>query len=462
MRRNSKKRILAQGIIEDISNGLRPVGTKLPSLRQFAKEYGISKSSAVEIYERLIAEEVIDVRGTAGFFVKGSKKASLPPDPSQETEINWRAAFTRSRQPSMTYQPNGGWLERDLLPLEGLRLALREASRASPADLLDYGDPLGHLPLRVLLVERLARLGIEAWTNGLLITDSASMALDLLCRWKLKPGDRVLMDDPTSFDFTGLAKLHGVDVLGIPFVDGKRDLALLRRLVEEQRPAMYLIASAPQNPTGHVLSPPEAFELLSILRSAGVFIVEDDVYSDLESKPSVRLAALAGLDGIAYIGGFSKVVSGGLRCGYVCAEPEIISELGHVLTMASFGLNTMTSLVIYKLLTSGVYRRNVDAMRGIIRGRRTEAMEQLRHLGFEIPLEPEGGIFIWARWPHAFDLDRTMKAALSRRLSLSPGTAFSPSGGFAEYFRFNCTLMHGEHFYDRLRDVFNGGGPPAH
>ncbi|MGB8817402.1 MAG: PLP-dependent aminotransferase family protein [Rhizobiaceae bacterium] len=442
---------ILEGKMREIRSGLYEPGSKLPSLRQFASEQRISKSSAVEVYERLVALELVEPRGHQGFFVQKPRAEvcnKAPVDNVLAVE-----ALRRGRRSSLKHHPSGGWIDTKLLPGEALRAAMRDASRMPVSDLLSYGDCQGYMPLRNLLSDRLRRSGIEAGPNEILITDSASMAIDLVCRLFLVPGDTVLVDDPTSLDFEALGRLYGVEVVGVPFRDGQRDLTRLEELVTRHRPKLYLLATTLHNPTGMSLRTAQAFELLSILRSGGVYMVEDDVYADLVDEPTTRLAALSGLRGVAYIRSFSKTMSGSLRCGFISAEPEIIEKIAALVLDSSFGLNSLTSIVAYKFLESGLYRRNLSLLRNSISQMRRDTMRILRELGFEIPIEPDGGVFIWARWNGEADAALISETAKRRLVLLAIGPSFSPSGEYGQYIRFNCTLMKGVAFWKQLREI---------
>ncbi|WP_321340229.1 PLP-dependent aminotransferase family protein [Breoghania sp.] len=450
-RLSSRLDTILEDKVRDIRSGLHGPGYKLPSLRQFAIEQRISKSSAVEIYERLVALELIEARGQKGFFVRRLRGDSRHKSPVNEALA--LEAPRRGRRSLLKYHPSGGWVDAQLLPSDALRSALREASRAPLSDLMSYSDCQGYLPLRNLLSDRLLRAGIEAGPNEILIADSASMAIDLICRLLLKPGDTVLVDNPTSLDFAALRRLHLANVVGVPFRDGQRDLDKLAELVTRLRPKLYLMASVLHNPTGVNLPAAQAFDLLSILRAASVYVVEDDVYADLAEEPTTRLAALSGLKGVAYVGSFSKTISGGLRCGFISAEPDIIEALATLTLDSSFGLNSLTSIIVFKLLKSGLYRRNLSVLRNSITRMRLEMIRSLREAGFEVPIEPEGGIFVWARWTGAADASLIAETAGKRQVLLATGPSFSPSGDFGQYMRFNCTLAKGTAFWKLFREI---------
>ena len=249
--------------------------------------------------------------------------------------------------------------------------------------------------------------------------------------------------------------LHSVAVVGVPFRDGQRDLKRLKKLVTHHRPKLYLLSPVLHNPTGTTIQSSEAFELLSILRTAGVYVVEDDVYADFVEMPMPRLTALSGHKGVAYVSSFSKTMSGGLRCGFVSAEPEIIKRITDLILGSSFGINSLTSIVVHKLLQSGLYRRNLKVLQNSITQMRWDTLRRLRNLGFDIPVEPAGGVFIWARWSGAADAAAISEIALKREILLAIGPSFSPSGDYGQYIRFNCTLMQNEVLWQQLRETLD-------
>lgn len=182
-------------------------------------------------------------------------------------------------------------------------------------------------------------------------------------------------------------------------------------------------------------------------------MIEDDVYADLHERPAMRLSALSGQGGVAYVSSFSKTLSPSLRCGFISCEAEIAERLFAQAMVSNFGLNTLTSIVTYKLLESGSYRRNLQSMRKSVAEEREDAIAQLKKLGFEVPVKPESGVFIWARWPGPATAQLISDIAIKRDIVLAPGETFSPTGQYHKYIRFNCTLMKTPGLFPRMADV---------
>ncbi|HLO77988.1 MAG TPA: GntR family transcriptional regulator, partial [Magnetospirillum sp.] len=160
------------GLIEARAIG---AGKKLPSIRRFAEMNGISKSSVVEAYDRLVAEGLIVSRPKSGFFVSSRRlPGPVRPDAARprqhEIDPLWmlRHSLELDRD---TLRPGCGWLPPTMLPADGIRRALRAVARADDKALTDYGSPLGYEPLRGVLQRMLAARGVEVGLGNILLTD---------------------------------------------------------------------------------------------------------------------------------------------------------------------------------------------------------------------------------------------------------------------------------------------------
>ena len=136
----------------------------------------------------------------------------------------------------------------------------------------------------------------------LLLTGSGTQALDLICRFLLRPGDTVLVDDPCYFNFQALLRAHQLRVLGVPYTPTGPDVAAFEVLAARERPRLYITNSGLHNPTGASLTPQTAYRVLSAAAACAMTIVEDEIFADFEPEPSARLAVLDGLDRVIRIG----------------------------------------------------------------------------------------------------------------------------------------------------------------
>lgn len=318
-----------------IASRILTPGAKLPSIRSFSTNLKVSKSTVVEAYDRLAAEGLIRSRPGSGFFVAVPlaplSLAELGPKLDREVDPLWisRQALESGDD---VLKPGCGWLPPSWMPEEGLRRALRALARGNASTLVDYGSPLGLPALRALLARRIGLRGIEVSPEQIMLTESGTQAIDLLCRFLLKAGDTVLVDDPCYFNFHALLRAHQAEVVGIPYTPTGPDVAAFADAIERYRPRLYITNSALQNPTGATLSPLVAHRLLKLAEQAGLTIVEDDIFADFEETPAPRLAAFDGLERVVHIGSFSKSLSAAVRCGFIVLDrtagrPEDRNEL---------------------------------------------------------------------------------------------------------------------------------------
>ena len=205
--------------------------------------------------------------------------------------------------------------------------------------------------------------GIEAAPERILLTESGTQAIDLICRFLLEPGDTVLVDDPCYFNFHALLKAHRVQVIGVPYSPNGPDMEKFDAALREHSPRLYITNSGIHNPTGAALSPVTAHRLLKLADSSDLVIVEDDIFADFELSPAPRLAAFDGLARVIHIGSFSKTISASLRCGYIAARGDWIESLADLKIATSFGGGRLAADVVLRALTDSGYRRHMPCRR---------------------------------------------------------------------------------------------------
>lgn len=450
---------LIAGVVETIrgriaARRLAP-GARLPSIRRLAESERVSKSTVVEAYERLAAEGLIVARPGSGFYVAARPLRQAPADGSPRAD---RAIdpFWVMRQAleadGAALKPGCGWLPEAWMPTDVVRKALRAAAREEDAALVGYGPPLGFPPLRAQLARRLAETGVAAAPSQILLTDSGTQAIDLVCRLLLREGDAVLVDDPCYFNFLGLARVHRAAVYGVPMTPAGPDLEAFARLTAAHRPRLYLTNAALHNPTGASLAPATAHRLLTLAESAGMAVVEDDIFADFEpDPPGPRLAALDGLARVVQVGSFSKTLSAAARCGYVAARPDWIEALADLKLATSFGNGGLAARLVHRLLTDGTYRRHVEGVRERLARALPETARRLDDAGLRLWTEPRGGLFLWASLPEGLDSADVARRAMAEGVVLAPGNVFSVTQSAGRCLRFNVAQCAGPQAFAVLR-----------
>ena len=456
MGEGTRVEMVMAAIRQRIAGRVLTTGAKLPSIRGLALALKVSASTVVEAYERLVAEGAIYSRPGSGFYVASQ---TAPLSLSQVGPKVDRAVdpFWISRQsleaPDTDLKPGCGWLPPSWLPEDGIRKALRSLSRANGPALADYGSPLGLPPLRQFIARRMFERGIDCPPDQVILMESGTQALDLLCRLLLEPGDTVLVDDPCYFNFQALLRAHRPRIVSVPYTPSGPDIEQFGAVLAEHRPRLYITNSAIHNPTGATLSPAVAHKVLKLAEQFALTIVEDDIFADFEHTPAPRLAAFDGLERVIHIGSFSKTLSASARCGFVAARPEWIESLIDLKIATSFGGGRLAAELVFAVLSDGGYRKHMEHLRSRLSRAIFDVAVKLKAIGIVPWLEPQAGMFLWCRLPDDIDAADIARTALARNVVLAPGNAFSLSQSATSYMRFNVSQTSSDRIFEVLRDA---------
>jgi len=448
---------LINEIRQRIAAGLLCSGERLPSVRRFATTMHVSPSTVVEAYERLAAEGVIRARRGSGFYVCGAHTAplSLTESSQRQPEVD---PFWVSRQSldaaAGELKPGCGWLPADWMPQEALRKGLRQLARSPDNILTDYGSTRGSATLRRLLLARFAQEGLAASMSQIMLAGSGTQALDLICRFLLRPGDTVVVDDPCYFNFQALLRAHQVNIVGVPFTPEGPDVAIFEKVLSTARPRLYITNSALHNPTGGCLSAQAAYRVLRAATLYDTIIVEDDIFADFEPELSPRLAIPDGLERVIRMGSFSKTLSASVRCGYIACREEWIEGLVDLQIATNFGgPSPLSSELVAGVLAGGSYRKHLDEVIKRLDRARKEAIVRLSALGIVPWSVPRGGFYLWCRLPEGLDSTVITRHCRQQGVVLAPGNVFSISQTAGDFLRFNVAHLSDERVFHVLQQA---------
>ncbi|MBM7396487.1 DNA-binding transcriptional MocR family regulator [Pseudomonas sp. M5] len=418
----------------------------------------VSVSTVLEAYERLTAEGVLSARPGSGFYVAGPVAplalTELGPKLDRDVDPLWISRQSLETS-SDALKPGCGWLPASWLYEAGLRKALRMVARSDTSKLTEYASPLGHPPLRQFLSRRLAGVGIEAPLEQIMLTESGTHAIDLICRFLLQPGDTVLVDDPCYFNFHALLKAHRVNIVGVPYTATGPDIEAFGAALREHAPRLYITNSGIHNPTGATLSPVTAHRLLKLADTSSLVIVEDDIFGDFENTPAPRLSAFDGLARVIQIGSFSKTISASIRCGYIASRREWIESLVDLKIATTFGGGRMAADIVHQAITDSGYRKHMEGVRFRLAQEMGKTVARLQAIGIKPWMVPQAGMYVWCQLPQGKDAATLARACLKDAVVLAPGNAFSQSMTAGDFLRFNVAQSGDSKIYEVLKRALN-------
>lgn len=437
-----------------IQSGALPAGTRMPSVRQLARDHNISPFSAAEIYNALVAGAVLEARAGTGYFIPNRLQTSTAvPGLDFPADSVWERRREASNR-RITLEAGCGWLPQDWLYTDGVRTALRAIARQSAVRLEGYGNPLGLGELRTHLSKWLEFRGIAAREEHIVLTQGASQALDLVIRECLEPGDTAIVEDPGYPPLFELLQARGVQMLAIPRTQDGPDTDALDMLLRRHRVKCLFTNTTFHNPTGTTTSSATAHRMLELADRHALTIVEDDSFADLAPRAQLTLASLDELRRVIYISSFSKTLSPALRSGYLVATRGLAQKLARAKVMSSLGSSELLEQIVLQILTRGRYRRHLNGLHDRLAAAQSRVALEFGTRGVELAYRPRSGLFLWATLPSPESAGKLWHRALDEGILLAPGELFRPDGRATTHWRFNVAqcdspLLYG--FLDTLR-----------
>ena len=332
----------------------------------------------------------------------------------------------------------GGFPDSAMFDVEGIREASSQALSQEPGAALQYGATEGYGPLREQLAHFMAQKGATGLAaDQLIVTTGSQQALDLLGKTMISPGDKVIVEGPTFLATIQCFRLYGAELISAP-VDGEGvDTVALEKLIAEHRPKFVYVIPTFGNPTGALLSLARRKKLLELAVKYQTLMVEDDPYGDLyfnEAPPPSLLALSAQVPGsrdwLVHCGSLSKVLSPGLRVGWMIAPSELLSRAVMCKQFSDAHTSTFAQATAAHYLKAGRMPATLDKVRKVYADRAQTMCDALRKdLGNAISfVQPQGGLFVWAHLTGANgnvnDGNTFAKMAIDQGVAFVPGAPF--------------------------------------
>ena len=342
----------------------------------------------------------------------------------------------------------GGFPDPALFDVDGLRAASQTALQQWPDAALQYGATEGFVPLKEQIASLSAQKGATLQTEQFIVTTGSQQALDLLGKCMISPGDKVIVEGPTFLATIQCFKLYGAEVISAPIDAHGVRVDQLEALIVEHRPKLVYLIPTFGNPSGATLTLERRKRILELAVQHQTLVVEDDPYGDLyfdQPPPASLLALSAQVAGssqwLAHCGSLSKILSPGLRLGWLVAPPELLSKAVMCKQFSDANTSTLAQATAAAYLQSGRLAEAVEQVRTVYAQRaRTMAECLKRELGDAVTFTaPQGGMFFWVRLTGAegrcTDAQVFAQRAIEKLVAFVPGAPFFAQNPVTSCFR---------------------------
>jgi DNA-binding transcriptional MocR family regulator len=428
-------------------------GAKLPSIRQFAETHGVSVSTVVEAYDRLVADGYLVPRQSSGFYVRATTRGIYREEAQSLRNIRFDPLWFVRRaweNRSAEVTPGFGWVPDAWLDNDAMRRALRALSGKPPSQMVGYGNPRGLTSLRLKISAWLAEQEIAAAPDQVLLTTGASHGIELVSHYLLRPGDTVLVDEPGYSVMMSNLRARGAQLIGVPWTPEGPDVTTLDELASRCRPRAFFTNSRLHNPTGASCSPATAHRVLQIADRYDFIVVEDDVSADLDVSARRSLACMDQLRRVIYLTSFSKSISPRLRVGFIAAHRDAVEDITQIKMMTGLTSSEIAERMAHEILSEGRFRKHIRALRERLGEAQKNTAGCLEAAGLALFATPEAGLFLWARHPAFADSSALCNEAIEADLLLAPGHLFMAQGQTSPWMRFNVGFCDSPRLYDFL------------
>jgi 2-aminoadipate transaminase len=326
----------------------------------------------------------------------------------------------------------GGLPDTSTFPPDTFAAVAQRIASESCAKALQYGPTEGLEETKACIAEVMAAERMRVDLEDVLVTTGGQQVLDLVTKTLIDPGDVVVAEGPTYPGAVPVFSAYQAEVVQIDMdADGMRvDLledALDRLDRDGRRPKFIYTVPSFQNPAGVTMSQPRRRRLVEVAHERELLVLEDNPYGLLryEGDPPPPLLSLDGGVYVMYMGTFSKILSPGIRLGWVVAPPPVLEKINLGKQAVDLCTSTLSQLMVQAYFAEGRWRDYVDSLTEIYRGRRDTMLDALAdHFPPQAEwTRPSGGLFIWATLPDFIDTTDLLARALHENVAFVPGEA---------------------------------------
>jgi len=348
----------------------------------------------------------------------------------------------------------GGLPSPKTFPVERMRAAFEKVLSTAGTTALQYGPTDGYLPLREFIANSLSKDGTVITPEQVLMVSGSQQGLDLIGKVLLDEGSTALVETPSY-----LGALQAFSVYRPKLISLEMDEhGLIPASVADQGAGASLLYSLPnfQNPSGLTLSVERRAELVETCARMHIPLVEDDPYGALcyRGEPLPKMLTM-NPDGVIYMGSFSKVLTPGIRLGYVVAPLPLMHKLEQAKQAADLHTAQLTQMVVYEVIKDGFLDEHIPTIRTFYSGQCDIMLDALKKY-FPASVswtKPDGGMFIWVTLPKHIDSMALGREAIAQNVAFVPGVPFYAGVPETNTMRLSFVTVSPEHIYEGIEKL---------
>lgn len=333
----------------------------------------------------------------------------------------------------------GGLPALELFPTSELQTAFNKVFEEQGPAALQYSETAGYPLLREWIAQNHRRNQRAAGIGEVTVTSGSQQGLSLIAQTFLDPGDLIFLETPTYLGALQAFQGFRAQMRMVPCDSEGMIPDELEKLLQKHSPRFVYVIPNYQNPTGKVMGIERRQELIRVADAHELLIVEDNPYGELRYEGEALPNLLELSKNVIYLGTFSKVLSPGLRVGYVIAEEDIARHLQATKEGVDLHSNNLTQRAVYEFLRQGLLPAHIQKLREVYGARRQAMVHSLEHwLGEEVEMiVPAGGLFLWAEFKHVANSFDYLEATVRQNVLYVPGALFYPDGRVTSEMRLN-------------------------
>lgn len=320
----------------------------------------------------------------------------------------------------------GGLPSPQTFPVEHMKAAFDRVLTQQGKVALQYGPTDGYLPLREWIANSLSTDGAHISPDQVLMVSGSQQGLDLLGKVLIDEGSKVLVETPSYLGALQAFSLYGAKFESVPSDENGLKPESIDAIAAGAR-MLYALPNF-QNPTGRTLPAERRLKLVETCARLGLPLIEDDPYGSLSYRnaPLQKMLTM-NPSGVIYMGSFSKVLTPGIRLGYVVAPRPLILKMEQAKQATDLHTAQLTQMVVYEAIKDGFLDQHVPTIRKLY-GDQCQAMLDALEKTFPAGCswsKPEGGMFVWVTLPKHIDAGALLNEAVEQeKVAFVPGAPF--------------------------------------